>query len=107
MDGKAVQQVLVTKFLDIEIDHSLNWKSHITKVEQKISSAVGVLGRIRYKLNQKTALMLYNTLILPHIGYCNLIWASNYKSALVKLYQMQKRALRICTKVYPFNSITN
>ena len=41
--------------------------------------------------------MLYNSLILPHIQYCNLIWAGTYSSSLNKILMYQKRAIRICT----------
>ena len=91
-----IQQVPSTKFLGLEIDSNLNWKNHIAKVENKIASVIGVLRKIRYKLSNEAALTIYDSLIMPHILYCNIVWASNYKSSLHKLYNLQKRALCIC-----------
>ena len=85
------------KFLGIEFDENLNWKQHILSVEKKLASAIGVIGRIRYKLNNYTALLLYDSLILSQLSYCTFIWSSTYKSALRKIYLLQKRALKICT----------
>ena len=97
IDGTLISQVESTKFLGIEIDNSLSWKIHINKVEQKISCAIGVIRKIRYKISQDTALMLYNTMILPHLQYCNVIWGNNYKNSLMQLYILQKRALKMST----------
>ena len=95
-DNTPINKVSSTKFLGIEIDDELNWKTQIDKIKSKISSAIGIIGRIRYKINTATALLLYDTLILPHLYYCNIIWASNYKSNLHKIFILQKRALRVC-----------
>ena len=50
--------------------------------------------------------MLYNSLILPHFNYCNVIWGHTFKSYLDKVFLLQKRAIRIITKS-DFRSSTN
>jgi hypothetical protein len=97
IDGSRIAQVTSTKFLGVEIDQHLSWKGHIKKICSKICSVIGILSKIRFKISQQTALLLYNSLILHHLNYCNLIWASNYKAELVKIQVLQRRALRICT----------
>ena len=74
------------KFLGVEIDSALKWKNHISQVEIKLSSAIYVIRNIRYKINRLTALKLYDTLILSHLTYSNVLWGNAYKS----------RALRLC-----------
>ena len=39
---------------------------------------------------------LYDTLILPHLMYCNLAWGNTYKTHTSNIYRLQKRALRLC-----------
>ena len=39
--------------------------------------------------------MLYNTILLPNLTYCNLIWGINYSSHLNRLKILQKRAARV------------
>ena len=41
--------------------------------------------------------MLYNSLILPYITYCNLVWATSAKTNINPIFLLQKKALRICT----------
>src|SRR5688572_31827392 len=52
--------------------------------------------KIRHKINQNTALLLYDVLILPHISYCNAVWANTCKTYTINISRMQKRALRAC-----------
>ena len=44
---------------------------------------------------------LYNSLILPYLQYCSIIWASTYSSHLQPLFLLQKKALRIITHSPP------
>ena len=39
--------------------------------------------------------ILYHSLILSHLQYCTLLWASSYHSHLHKLRLLQKKAIRI------------
>ena len=41
--------------------------------------------------------MLYNTLILPHISYCNIVWGNSGKTKVNPILLLQKKAIRICT----------
>ena len=41
--------------------------------------------------------MLYNSLLLPYMTYCNLVWASGGKTKINSIYLLQKKALRLCT----------
>lgn len=45
---------------------------------------------------------MYYSLIYPYLSYCNLVWASTYKSRLNKLVLLQKRAVRIVAGVKSF-----
>ena len=66
-------------------------------VSKKISKVIGILCKLRHFSPQHILLMLYNTLIQPHLLYCNSIWAADYPSNLDKLNKLIKRAARIIT----------
>ena len=83
----------------MDIDENLSWKTHINKIQVKVASVVGILSKIRYKISTKAALLIYDALINSHLQYCNIAWASTYKSSLHKLYTLQKRTLKICLKL--------
>ena len=44
-------------------------------------------------------LRLYNTFVLPHVNYCNIVWDAAYPSHQNKLGITQKRALNL-----PYNA---
>ena len=100
LNNSPVSQVSSTKFLGVEIDDRLNWSKHIKSVENKLSSVIFILKKIRHKLNKTTALNLYHTLILPHLSYCNNVWGNTFKTYLGSLGRLQKRALRLCCLDY-------
>lgn len=84
------------KFLGVEIDDKLTWHKQISNISHRISYIISHLGRIKYKINTNTAILLYNTLILPHLTYCNIVWANTHATHINKLVNLQNRALRIC-----------
>ncbi len=88
-------QVTETKFLGVIIDSNMTWSAHISQTSKKVARAIGVLNKARKCLPVKTLLTLYSTLVLPHLNYCNIIWASNYPTRLKPLVTLQKRAIRI------------
>ena len=91
-----INRVSSCKFLGVEIDEKLTWLPHIKQVEKKISSALFMIRHIRYKINRTTALKLYDTLILPYLNYCNILWGNAYKSHTSNIFRLQKRALKLC-----------
>ena len=109
IENTIIKQVTSTKFLGVNINAENGWKDHINEVTKKISRALGIIRRIRYKLTTKTAMLLYDALILSHITYCNIVWAATYKTGLKRIYVIQKRALKVCLKrksaSYPKNQI--
>ena len=64
-----------------------------------------MIRKIRYKINNETAQKLYDSLILPHISYCILIWGNSYKSTTSNIAKLQKRALRLCFNINFSNTV--
>ena len=85
--------------MGIFIDNELSWKPHISHIETKISHSLGIFYKIQNKVSDDVKLMLYKTLILPHMMYCCSIWGNNYKTRLKHLIVLQKRLLRVIASV--------
>ena len=97
IDDIPIQKVLSSKFLGVTVDHNLSWSQHISSITKTISRNTGVLSRLSHFLNPSSLVLLYNTLILPYLNYCNIVWAHSGNSKLHDLYVTQKRSIRICT----------
>ena len=50
-------------------------------------------------------MLYYSLIIYPYFYYCNIVWASTYKTNLRRLVILQKRIIRIINKSH-FNSHT-
>ena len=86
-----------SKFLGVIMDCNLNWQLHIDCICNKLAKGTGILKRLRTHFPEHILMMLYNTLILPYISYCNVAWGGAYPSYIQKLFLLQKRAVRIIT----------
>ena len=80
-------------FLGLNINKNLNRKNHIDCISIKISKTIGIMKRLRHVIPFDVLVMLFNTLILPHINYCILAWG--YQSDKILLFQ--KKCLRVIT----------
>ena len=91
IDAKEIPQVSSVKFLGVYVDQHLTWKTHIEQISRKIAINIGIIKRISYILSPHILLTLYYTMIYPYLSYCNMVWASNYKSRLHGLAILQKK----------------
>jgi hypothetical protein len=60
---------------------------------------LGVLGRAGADLNERLLISLYNSLVLPHLQYCLMVWgnfeADRNKAQEATLLKLQKRFVGI------------
>ncbi len=56
-------------FLGLTINENLNWKSHIDKIEYKISKNMGILNKLKHFLPLNAKVLIYNSLILSHVNF--------------------------------------
>ena len=93
--GVKVRLSSNSKFLGVVIDQHFSWKDHILYISKKVSKGVGILSRLRHLLPRHILLMLYNTLILPYLSYCNVVWGGALPTRIQPLFILQKRCIRI------------
>ena len=93
IDNVIIEKVDEFSFLGLTVDTNLNWKIHSEKICNKCTKMIGILNRLKYVLPLGIKIMLYNSLILPHINYCIMAWG--YKG--IRLLKIQKKVVRIIT----------
>ena len=98
IDAKLITKVKEAKSLGVIIDEHLSWSNHIGDLSKKISSAIGALKRIRPYISKRTALQIYQALILPHFDYCSSVWGDCNLTLSDKLQKLQNRASRAITR---------
>ena len=83
------------KYLGITIDTRLNFEDHIGIVAKKISRSLSVLCKLRNVLPPKALLVLYYSMIHPHLLYGITIWGNTYKKHLKRLRTLQNKAVKV------------
>jgi hypothetical protein len=64
----------VIKFLGIQIDNNMNWKSHAEYILPKLSSAIFVIRSLSYFMSLKTLRMVYFSFFQSIIKYGIIFW---------------------------------
>ena len=61
------------KFLGLYLDFKLTWDSHLHWIRSKLASACGILFHIRNKISRYVARLIYLSICLPYLQYCNIL----------------------------------
>ena len=92
LDGKQIRRVVDTKFLGVILDENISWRKHINVLISKISQMIGIIGRARRFMEPPQLILLYNTMVLPHLQYCLINWG-NFKDD--RNLRLRDRILRL------------
>ena len=91
INNTPIERVTNFNYLGLQLSYDLNWDKHKCVISLKLTKTIGVLSRLRYEYPEEILLTLYNTLILPHLNYCILLWGANTEN----IHKLQKKTLRI------------
>ena len=87
------------KYLGVLITSDSMWSSHISKICNRTRRLVGLMYRKFYKYSSsETLLKLYTSFIRPHLEYACIAWDPYLKKDITALEDVQKFALKMCTK---------
>ena len=89
-----LEYVETFNILGVNSDPDISWKSHLSKVSNKIVWIIGNMNKLKCILPQDILSYIYNSLIMPHINYCNILWGYANK----RIFKLQKKAVRIIYK---------
>ena len=99
IDNNAIERVKETVFLGVILDEHLSWKPHILSVSRKISKSIGIIYKSSFCLPKSSLCSLYYSLVYPYLIYCVSVWGSTYQSNLNRTIVLQKKIIRIISKV--------
>lgn len=81
-------------FLGLTLDTNLDWSEHVDKLTKKLSSACGMMYKLRTKLDKSNKLLLYQSLAESHLRYLNIVWAWKSSESLKTLSVVQNKLLK-------------
>ncbi len=91
LNDKHIKRVSVFKYIGLWLDETLSLKEHIGHISKKVNKRLGMISRVRKNVTRDTALMLYKSLVLPHLENCDIVCANNLKNTIQNL---QNRACK-------------
>ena len=94
INENAIEQVTSAKSLGVYVDQNINWERHIENIS-KIACANGAIKLIQHFIPFNVLIEVYNSLIQPHLDYCNVMWGNCNKGLSEKLQRLQNWAGRI------------
>ena len=83
------------KYLGVQLDEHLTYDEHVSYIIRKSSKKLGILRKSREFLDRSTSLLLYKSLVVPYIDYCDLVYMCTTAANLAKLQVLQNTACRI------------
>jgi hypothetical protein len=85
------------KDLGITIDSKLNFQQHIHIQVKKANKKLGIINRtFNYTVHgQGNALVLYKSLVRPHLQYGSVVWSVINKKEAILIENVQRRATRL------------
>ena len=93
----GIERVLHFNVLGLTTHENLSWNNHIEKISIKFCKIMGILNKLKRFLPTRIKLILYNSLMLPHLNYGIMAWGFKCDS----ICKLQKKVIRIiCLSKY-------
>ena len=104
IENEQLKTVPSYQYLGINLDQTLNFKYHLGLLVNAISFKLYLFNKIRKFINEKSAIIIYKSMVLPYFDYCDVVFMFSKASELDKLDRLHKRGMRISlTNGYNFN----
>ena len=87
ISNTPIKRVINLNYLGLQLSNDLYWDKPKCVISLKLTKTIGVLNRLRYEYPEEILLTVYNTLILPHLNYCILLWGANTGN----IHKLQKK----------------
>lgn len=99
VDDAVIEEVDSFKFLGIHIDRGLSWSFHLDSICSKVSSGTYALRVLSKYCPTNVLKMAYFGLVHSHMSYGIALWGCCADKYFLRLFRLQKRAIRIIGKL--------
>ena len=105
-DGFKIYLSKSVKYLGVQIDDNLTFKTRINFLYSKLSRTLGVMFKVKHYFPKTYLLPLYNTLFHPHLMYYISAWSSTFCTNLNPLQTLQNKAIKLIEGLSHWQSST-
>ena len=93
-------------YLGFILDNELSMLPEYKAVYRRIEHKVYMLGKLRYFIDKKAALLVYKQAILPYLDYAGFVLLACGKGLKKDLQKLQNNGLRICLRYCMIDHVT-
>jgi hypothetical protein len=101
IDNEQLEEMNSIKYMGVK----LNFKEHLALIVKKIAKKIGFLERISRKLTSRTKIMIYKSIIQPHIDDCFSIIFMENEGEMRSLKKARRTHIRWMLDVLGYHSI--
>ena len=98
MGGQMLDRVYCYKYLGLSIDDHLSFNKHMQDMSKIVTHKLYMFSKIRFYIGEKEAILLFKTMILPVIEYCDIIYEGTSMTNLAKIDRLYRQGLKICVR---------
>ena len=99
-DTEAIGNVETYEYLGFSLDRKLTMTPFLDKIIKKVSYKLYTLNIMRRYITERTALLIYKVMIMPHYDYVDFVIDSAMKEKTDRLERLHKRAIRTIEFVF-------
>ena len=100
LKGHILITVNTTKYLGVDLQTTLSWKTHIDRISKKTNSMLRFLRRNLRSCSEDTKANAYLSMVRSNLEYCPPVWNLHQKDQIRKLRMIQRRAARYTPNRY-------
>ena len=100
LKGIKLAEEKSSKYLGVDIQSDLSWKTHIDRVTKKANNMLGFIRRNLSSTSKETKTNAYISLVRSNLEYCCTVWNPHQKSLVKRVEMIQRRAARFVTNRY-------
>ena len=98
IDNTVLTRVSKCRHLGVILDERLSWQEHLNTIHTKASNGLYMLKSIRNIVNDYEMNLVYNSLVLSHLNYCDVVWVDVEVHRKTNYKKNQNRAARIINR---------
>ena len=97
--GPKILQSVSHAYLRIHFQPDGHWNKHIHTIHDKAAKRLNLLRMLKYKINRKSLVIIYNAWIRPVLEYGDIVWDNCLIKDSKILENLQVKATRIITGI--------
>ena len=99
MAGDEITKSTEEKDLGITIDNKLKFQQHISIQVKKANQKLGIIYRSFSHMDKEMFLVLYKSLVRPHLEYGSTVWSVICKKDAIIIENVQRRATKMLPSI--------